>query len=783
MKRNVYLIGNAHLDVAWMWRWQEGLAEVKATFRSALDRMKEFEDFKFTSAASIYYMWIEKSDPKMFDEIVARVKEGRWCIAGAWLVQPDCNIPCGESFARHSLIGQRYFKEKFGIMAKTGYNVDSFGHNGSIPKILKNSRMDNYVFMRPMEGEKELPQSLFYWESMDGSRVATYRIPFFYNIDLSRFEFFNKVEDKEEPGPLMAFYGVGNHGGGPTVKLLEKMKNELGANYIYSTPDDYFDIARNDELPVVTGDLQFHAKGCYSAVSKIKKANRKAENSLLDAEMLSVISNKLHGTVYPSDEFNRAWKNTLFNQFHDVLGGCSLREVYDDAYCSYGEAINTANICANFAVQQISWNIDTSSKLGSNQLPVVVFNPSAVEIETYVKNHKVFNTVTDCNGNEVASQKVRDDKTDADEQYATVFSVKIPPLGYSTYWLSNQKNKDNTGCVAKGEDCMIENSAIRLTANKNNGELTEIFIKDKNVNLLSGETSTILIDETKYDTWAHGMYSYDGDVISFDSGTAFVTENGPVRSVLRSIRKYDSTTVTRDYIIENAGDSVTVKTKLDFREHHKTLKFVLPINCEESKAFSKIPFGYIERPVDGSEQACGEWFALKNSNDLGVVIATDSKHSFSANKSELGLTVARGALYADHYGFNARDMYCEFIDQGEQYFEYTISPFKSFSDAEKVALRLNHKPIEIQETYHNGDLKQSFSGFNVSADNIAVSALKKHEDSDAIVLRCYEAEDKETTAEFNLFGITWSAHFGHNEVKTFIIDGKSVVETDFLEMS
>lgn len=167
---------------------------------------------------------------------------------------------------------------------------------------------------------------------------------------------------------------------------------------------------------------------------------------------------------------------------------------------------------------------------------------------------------------------------------------------------------------------------------------------------------------------------------------------------------------------------------------------------------------------------------------MGVVIATDPKHSFSANKSELGLTVARGALYADHYGFNARDMYCEFIDQGEQYFEYTISPFKSFSDAEKVALRLNHKPIEIQETYHKGDLKQSFSGFNISVDNIAVSALKKHEDSDAIVLRCYEAEDKETTAEFKLFGITWSAHFGHNEVKTFIIDGKSVIETDFIEM-
>ena len=135
--KKVHLIGNAHLDPVWLWQWQEGFAEIKATFRSALDRMKEFDDFKFTSACSAYYMWIEKSDKKMFEEIKERVKEGRWNIVGGWFVQPDCNMPSGESFARHALISQRYFKEKFGVTAKTGYNVDSFGHNGNLPQILK----------------------------------------------------------------------------------------------------------------------------------------------------------------------------------------------------------------------------------------------------------------------------------------------------------------------------------------------------------------------------------------------------------------------------------------------------------------------------------------------------------------------------------------------------------------------------------------------------------------------------------------------------------------------
>ena len=196
--KKIHLIGNAHLDPVWLWQWQEGFSEIKATFRSALDRMDEFPDYNFTSACSLYYMWIEKSDKKMFNEIVKKVREGRWCIVGGWYLQPDCNLPCGESFARHALVSQRYFKEKFGVTAEVGYNVDSFGHNGNLPKILSNSGMSKYIFMRPMPHEKNLPQSLFNWESSDGSSVVTYRIPFFYNIDQTRFEMFERVKDSRK---------------------------------------------------------------------------------------------------------------------------------------------------------------------------------------------------------------------------------------------------------------------------------------------------------------------------------------------------------------------------------------------------------------------------------------------------------------------------------------------------------------------------------------------------------------------------------------------------------
>ena len=175
-RKTIYLIGNAHIDPVWLWQWQEGYSEIKATFRSALDRMNEYDDFKFVCGAINQFKWIEENCPEMFEEIKVRVKEGRWNIVGGWWVQPDCNAPCGESFVRHSLYSQRYLKEKFGIMSTTGYNVDSFGHNHMIPQILKKSGMDNYIFMRPGHTEVEIPDPLFLWESPDGSQVLTFRV-------------------------------------------------------------------------------------------------------------------------------------------------------------------------------------------------------------------------------------------------------------------------------------------------------------------------------------------------------------------------------------------------------------------------------------------------------------------------------------------------------------------------------------------------------------------------------------------------------------------------------
>ena len=288
------MIGNAHIDPVWFWRWQEGYHEVKATFRSALDRMNETPGFIFTCACADYYRWVEENEPALFEEIRRRVQEGRWVIAGGMWIQPDMNVPSGESIARHLMMSQRYFRERFGITVQTGYNVDTFGHNAMLPQLLRRAGISSYVWMRPQLHENSaVPQGSMLWESPDGSQVAAHRIAFEYTRahDLpgklqKTFELSDQLSQ-----PMMCFYGVGNHGGGPTIENLAqieayKASGERGDEVDYGSPDAFFAMLRAEghPLPVWNQELQHHASGCYSTHSTSKKKMREAENALLRME-------------------------------------------------------------------------------------------------------------------------------------------------------------------------------------------------------------------------------------------------------------------------------------------------------------------------------------------------------------------------------------------------------------------------------------------------------------------------------------------------------------------
>lgn len=781
---DLHLIGNAHLDPVWLWRWQDGFSELLATFRSALDRMNDFPDYKFTSACASYYQWVEKIDPEMFEEIQQRVKEGRWNITGGWFLQPDCNIPCGESFARHGLISQRYFKEKFGITATTGYNVDSFGHNASLPQVLRKSGMENYVFMRPDPREKDLKDSLFMWESPDGSQVCAYRIPAAYCLGLHQLNVIEEVWDKvkEDDQDYMAFFGVGNHGGGPTIRLMEEINKLDIPNKKYSTPDDYFKGIEKGKLNVVADELQHHARGCYSACTFVKANNRRCENNLLAAEKLCMMAEHLVGAKYPKKKLDKAWKNLLFNHFHDITGGCSIKKAYEDAGHLFGEIMSITEQAMVFAMQSVSHKIDT---LGDETLPayktfknwrvwehevlgtpIVIFNPHTWPVRLPVQINTIACKMTDAEGKEIPYQVVRGDQTNQDDKYHNVFMAEVEPLGYAVYRVfvehpGEVEFEKELSCV----DNVLENSCIRVEFSKVTGDISSFYDKRSGKYIIDKECRAILLDETHADTWSHNEV-YLGEMIGmFDTPEFSVIEDGLIRTTLRVTTRYNHSLLIRDYTITPGSDILVVKTKVDFHEKHKVLKFAFPLT--EDHVIAKIPYGTVTRKKEQGEEPFGSWFAAGT-----LCVANDSKYGYDTTADEVRLTVLRSAIWADHYG--VRDEFCEYMEQGIHEFTYSVFPYQNNCQAEKRAEELNFGLRAIIDSFHKGSLPEAQSCFACDGENIVVTAVKKAEDSEEPVIRFCEMNGENGTVSMELFGKKIETSVGHNEIKTFRADGTEV---------
>ena len=803
--KTFHMIGNAHLDAVWLWPWQEGFQETKATFQSALDRIKEYDDFIFTSSSAVNYEWVEKNNPEMFEEIKQRIQEGRWRIVGGWWTQPDCNIPSGESFVRQGLYGQRYFQEKFGISAKVGYNVDSFGHHGMLPQILKKSGMDSYVFMRPAPNEKGLPNRTFWWESDDGSRVLAFRIMYEYQTwgkELRRHIERGKTEFKGDIDELMVFYGVGNHGGGPTKEnidsIIEMNQESDIPNLVFSSPEEYFDVVKkkNWNLPVVHDDLQHHASGCYAAHSGVKQWNREAENRILMAEKLSSIAFWQMDQPYPTD-FDRAWKNILFNQFHDILAGTSIEPAYEDARNEYGEALAIADRGLNYAAQSISWkiNIEEDEKM----TPIVVFNPHAwesfVPVELEIGGLREHAVLKDDQGNEIPFQTVQSLAT-SKGRHRLSFLAQLPSLGYRVYKLYTEQEKSTVHQPGiQATDSTLENDSFKLTIDPETGWISSLFDKNKEHEVFSGPAAKPVVIEDKTDTWSHDTLHFTDVIGEFRARKVYLAEHGPVKSVIRVISEYGRSEFVQDFIMYQEKDQIDVKVNVDWREHFKMLKLTFPINSVLRKQTYEIPYGTIERENNGEEEPGQSWVDVTgltpNHEDMyGLSLLNDAKYSYNIHNEELALTVLRSPIYAHHDPLIPdKNGYYTFTDQGIQRFNYSLVPHKNSWEQAKIprkAAELNSEPIAIIESYHDGPLPQASAYIDVDAKNIIISAVKKAEDNDDLILRCYETDARPTKAEIQLpiFVRSIQTTFKPNEIKTFRIPRDSsqpIAETNMIE--
>jgi len=798
-----YMIGHGHIDPVWLWPWHEGVAIVHSTFRSALDRMKETPDFVFTSSSAQFYQWVADNDQQMLDEIKKRIVEGRWNVVGGWWVEPDVNIPSGEAMVRQGLYGQLTMQRLLGIRARVAFNPDSFGHTGTLPQIFSLQGMNNYVFMRPGPHEKTLPAELFWWESPDGSRVLTYRIQDSYNEGRTvnrRLEQILELSKSQPMKSFMAFYGVGDHGGGPTkftIQSIETLKAEKGAPSIfYSTTDKYFNDIRNDKslnLPVVKDDLQFHAVGCLTADAEIKKNNRISEFALITAEKIAGIGSAYWGAQYPKDKFTDAWKQVLLLQFHDSLAGSSVSSHSQDAREGHNFAINIAHTAMVMAIQKLEWQIPTEDPESEY---MIVFNPHAWEVRTNVEydlNNKPNPLATNGRGETLPLQIVQAESVTGRRRF--LVNTTIPAMGYQQIRIQRGENTPESRVSADSN--RLENEYYRITFSSD-GQIG-IFDKETGKEVFkNGATGCkgVIIDDPS-DTWSHevrdftksipGAYNYTtkGEIGVFGNAKLKVLETGPLRAVMRIQSFFGDSDLTIDWLLTAGSRNIEARVTLNWHEKLKMLKFSFPVDVTASKATYEIPYGVIVRDADGKEEPGQRWIDVtgkQGGNSYGLTVFNDAKYGYSTNESDMRITVSRSAPYAHHGPGKLSDMDPDnkayWQDQGIQTMRMMLTPHKgSWQDinAPRMAEEFLAPPVVIYQGIHGGKLNKSGSYLSVDAPNVILSALKYSEVGNAGIIRLVETMGKDTavTLRFPSVDYQWKGNIKAFEIKTLRIDPQS----------
>ncbi|NLH98260.1 MAG: alpha-mannosidase [Chthonomonadales bacterium] len=801
--RILHAIGNAHIDPVWLWRWPEGLETIRATFRSALDRMEEYPDFIFTCSSSAFYALLEQSDPGMLAEIRRRVEEGRWELVGGWWVEPDANVPCGESLIRQGLYGQRYLERTFGRRATVGYNPDTFGHPAGLPQILRHVGLDRYVFMRPGPHEKPLGAPVFRWRSADGSEVIAARIARSYCTGPAELKDHVRAcarAASPHVADYVVFYGVGNHGGGPTKANIEGALRQDGVEPPFtlrlSRLDRFFEsvergIEAGADLPVVNEELQYHARGCYAAESGIKRENRRVEHLLMAAERLCSVASLETGRPYPDEELREAWRTLLFTQFHDILAGTSLPDAYVDARDAQGYAAHVASRALHGAAQTITAHIDTRGP-GS---AVVLINTLPWPVRLPIEIERGSASVCDAEGSPIPAQEI--EPTTVARQRRSCLVADLPALGYRVIReVQRDGGAPRSDAPLEVTSQTIENAWWRIRIGDASGCIGSLYDRKRDCEVLCAPGMGLVVLDDASDTWSHGVHRFRAEVGRFGAACSVVEEDGPVRAAIRATLQWGSSTIIHRMRLYRDVPVIEGELRINWNEQLHALKLALPTAIGDGVATYETPYGLAHRPCDGCEQPGGSWADLSGwlsrpgSEPLryGLAVLNDSKYGYDALMGELRLTLLRSPAYAHHDPAElSPDGSYTYTDQGWQTVRYRLAPHVGCVDGAALArqaIELNVPPVAVNEYAHEGPLPAAYSFMEVSPDNVVALVCKRAEDGDDLVIRVHETEGRPTDAAVRLRGggIAWRCRLRPLELRSWRVSASgAVTEVNGLE--
>ena len=720
--RTVHLIANAHLDPVWLWPWQAGVDAALNTMRSVCDVLDRHPDVVFTCGEAWKYGIVEQLDPALFARVVAQVKQNRWEIVGGWWIQPDCNFPTGFGMAQQIAQGRAYFQERFGTFPITAYNVDSFGHAAALPDLLHAAGQSQYIFMRPQEHERALPARLFRWRGRAGGpEVTAFRIAGAYNYNARWINTGNLEQALSDLPPgiehTMCFVGVGDHGGGPTEDLIAWCREHEhalpDARLVFSSPRRFFAAidSQRDRLPLVTGELQHHAIGCYSVHRPIKTLVRRAEHLAEQATLRAA------DDAAAAQRLTQAWRDICFASFHDTMGGTCLPSAYEQCHAQAGRALATADELLQFALRRKVVALPPDA-----QQRVVLWNPSDGPFEGYVtwepwNEGQAWSSewrLVDEAGEEVPWQYVQPEAAVRESSLRRVlFRValaagalrvlrvvfpsgpeprrvkRLPQIDATLRGLANDRHA--------GVDFAQPHQPAKLTL-PGLGADVELRLE-------------LLPDAT--DTWSHGVDRYpSGPAESPVWETAHVVETGPLRAAALQRGRVGESLLEAEYLIYDNECYVDVILRIDWRATHRVLKLTIPLDLWfDGQAISRVD-GHmgvaVPRSLDGAERPFADYTLLGaaaadvpgQSDAVGIV--TPDVFALDADAQRVRLTLLRSPLMAHHDPARAEAFARRTIaDQGPHTFRLRFFGLRADEDATALLQRhalMMHRPLRLAET-------------------------------------------------------------------------------------
>jgi alpha-mannosidase len=808
------MIGNAHIDPVWLWTAEEGREEVLASYRTAISLIADYEGYLFTSGGAATYQWVQEDDPALFGAIRRAVQAGRWSLVNGWWLQPDCNIPSGESFARHALYGQRYLQRQFGRRARVGYNVDSFGHANTLPQLLKLSGLDEYVFFRPGPHEKSLPDGPFWWEAPGGARVLTCRPPLHYgspeDADMAARMAAAAAQTPAGMPLVMCFYGVGDHGGGPTRRnveaILQAARDSGPARPVFSSPERYFDEARalGRAFPVVRDELQHHARGCYSALSRVKRENRHAEHALMAAERWTTLAFVMADGEDPRAPLAQAWQHVLFNQFHDILAGTCIREGYEAVWQGYARARETAAALQGRALDDLTTLLDIPEGEGAatvvwNPLPWARYEVARFDLplgdwrhDRHGHRYPVAVSIRDATGDDVPCQ-ILDVTFDHNTYVAQVAALAdAPALGAAVLRVRLEEGAPPAEAPTLRPATTIENTLYRLGVDPATGWISSLWDRQQQREVLAEPVLRPLVIHDPSDTWSHDAPAFR-EVVGVFSLTEppMLLHAGPVCQTLRLRSAWGRSTLEQEIILYRDLPWVDVTCTVDWHEQHKALKMVFPFGLQDAVVTAASPYGWVERRLNGEEEPCQEWIDIHGRaphGPQGFCLINDSKYGYDALDGELRLTALRSPIYAFH---DPREIVpgvsYDYTDQGRQTWRLRLMPHAGpWQDARPIhASYALHEPLVARPAAQRAGKWGGGSLLRIVEGDVAVTVVKLAEDSPTLLVRGYETAGRSARLVLasELLALRWECDIASYEIFTLALplDGRAARPLDLVE--